>query len=195
MGVAGPNRRGGGGEAPRGSARQGAVGQTNGTGPRPRQSRLGAGNGRRPPITATVGKNGKLSFTIPSDYAAGRDVQQRIMADVERAGFHPDSAFAIRIALEEGLVNAIRHGNRLDASKKVHVEAIVSPARVEIEIEDEGPGFDRTGVPDPRSEENLYRPCGRGLLLIESYMTEAAWDRGGRRLRMAKENRPAELPR
>src|SRR3954468_12886552 len=63
---------------------------------------------------ATVGRaTMRHSFTIPSDYTASRDVQIRIMEDVENNGFDPESVFAIRIALEEALVNAIRPANRL----------------------------------------------------------------------------------
>ena len=117
----------------------------------------------------------KHSFTIPSDFTACNDIQLRIMEDVEQNGFDSESIFAIRIALEEALVNAIRHGNRLDPRKKVHVEAEVTRGRAEIVVEDEGPGFDRGTVPDPTADENLCRPSGRGILLIESYMSDVSW--------------------
>jgi serine/threonine-protein kinase RsbW len=128
----------------------------------------------------------KHSFTIPSDFTACNDIQLRIMEDVEQNGFDSESIFALRIALEEALVNAVRHGNRLDPRKKVHVEAEVTRGRAEIVVEDEGPGFDRGTVPDPTADENLCRPSGRGILLIESYMSDVSWERGGRRLRMVK---------
>jgi serine/threonine-protein kinase RsbW len=158
MGVAGSNRRGGGAGS----------------------SGAGASSGSS--------SAGSFRVTIPSDFNAGRDVQERILADVQRHGFSSDNTFAIRIALEEAMVNAIKHGNRLDASKKVHIESRVSPKRVEITIEDEGPGFDRSTIPNPTVDDNLERPSGRGILLIESYMDGVHWSRGGRRLRMVKEN-------
>lgn len=136
-----------------------------------------------------------LTFTIPSDFTAGRDVQRQVMAAVARNGFDDDSTFAVRIALEEALVNAIKHGNRQDPAKKVRVEATVTPERVDISVEDEGAGFDRGGVPDPTCDENICRPSGRGILLIESYMNDVRWDRGGRRIRMVKRNEPGTLPR
>lgn len=133
----------------------------------------------------------RRSFTIPSDYDAIRQVLDPVMADVAGGGYDTDSTFAIRISLEEALVNAIKHGNREDPRKAVRVESDVSPARAEIVIEDEGPGFDRQRVPDPTATENLCRPSGRGILLIESYMTDVKWERGGRRLRMVKRNETA----
>ena len=131
---------------------------------------------------------GSFRATIPSDFNAGRDVQERILADVQNQGFTSDNTFAIRIALEEAMVNAIKHGNGLDPAKKVHVESRVTPKRIEITIEDEGPGFERSSIPDPTDDDNLERPSGRGILLIESYMDDVRWSRGGRRLTMVKEN-------
>ena len=109
------------------------------------------------------------------------------MQDVAACGFDDETVFAIRISLEEAIVNAIRHGNRLDATKQVYVESHTAPGRCEIIVEDEGPGFDRHCIPDPTREENLCRPSGRGILLIESYMSDVRWERGGRRLWMLKE--------
>ncbi|MDP9173208.1 MAG: ATP-binding protein [Planctomycetota bacterium] len=132
--------------------------------------------------------NATIKITIGSDLAASRDVQRRILEHVARYKFNHQCTFAIKLALEEGLNNAIRHGNRLDPSKKVHVEARVTATEVEIVIEDEGSGFDRGVIPDPTLAENLEKTSGRGILLIEAYMNEVKWSRGGRRLRMIKRN-------
>lgn len=146
-------------------------------------------NGRR----AGRGKNGrpapaKLVFKIDSRHDAQLVAQEQILEQVEKAGFNGREFFGIKLALEEALVNAIRHGNRLDPAKHVRIEARIAPDKVEFLIEDEGPGFDRSGVPDPTADENLEKCSGRGILLIESYMSRVWWDRGGRRLRMIKEH-------
>ncbi len=178
MGFAGSNRRGNRGR-PAGRGGTGAD--------------AGNGNHSAGRATATPGDD-TLRFTFPSDYNEGFVVQKRILEDVERHGFSSGSTFAIRIALEEALINAIKHGNRLNRRKKVHVEARVTPQRVEIMVEDEGPGFDRCSVPDPTALENLTKCSGRGILLIEYYMNSVTWDRGGRRLRMVRQNGPDEVP-
>ena len=69
-------------------------------------------------------------MTIASDYSDAREVQRLIRDEVERAGFDADSQFAIKLALEEALINAIKHGNKLDKRKLVQVEWRVSPAAV-----------------------------------------------------------------
>ncbi|HEY8751309.1 MAG TPA: ATP-binding protein [Tepidisphaeraceae bacterium] len=143
----------------------------------------GGANGRR-------GAGGPLVFVINSNLAEGRDVQRQILEKVQTCGFRGTNFFAVNLALEEALVNAIKHGNRLDPNKKVKVHAKITPKKAEIMIEDEGPGFDRSSVPDPTVAENLEKCSGRGILLIEAYMTQVSWDRGGRRLRMVKINKP-----
>ena len=138
-----------------------------------------------------AGGDGPVRLTMATDMAAVRGVQDRIMAEVVRHGFDGQSQFAIKLALEEALVNAIRHGNRFDATKRVFVEYQVTARELDVSVEDEGPGFDRSGVPDPTLEENIEKCSGRGILLIESYMTSVNWSRDGRRMRMVKRNEPA----
>ena len=134
--------------------------------------------------------NDHLRFIIPSDFHEGRAIQKRIMEEVDKHRFHEDAVFAIRLALEEALINAIKHGNKQDRRKKVRIQCRVTDLEAEIIIEDEGPGFDRTSVPDPTSEENLERLHGRGILLMEAYMHVIEWSNNGRRVRMIRKNEP-----
>ena len=129
-----------------------------------------------------------LKFTIDSDFAQGHEVRDRILQDVVRCGYDSKSTWAIKLALEEAMINAMKHGNRMDPRKKVHIEAKVGPRQTEIVIEDEGPGFDRRRVPDPTADENLCKCSGGGILLIEAYMTSVKWTKQGRRLRMIRVN-------
>ena len=69
--------------------------------------------------------------------------------------------------IDEALVNALKHGNRYDARKKVIVAYEVSPDRITISVTDEGQGFTLEEVPDPTADKNLLKPSGRG---VRSYM-------------------------
>ncbi len=132
-----------------------------------------------------------MKFVLSSDPHKRReltDVQAQILDEVYKQKFNSDSVFAIKLALEESLINAVKHGNKNDPNKNVHVEAIISPRQVDLIIEDEGPGFDRTKVPDPTAPENLEKASGRGILLIESYMTSVDYSHNGRRVHMVKRN-------
>jgi serine/threonine-protein kinase RsbW len=96
-------------------------------------------------------------------------------------------AFAMRLALEEALVNAVKHGNGNDPAKSVRVSYRVTAQRVLTEVEDEGPGFDPGEVPDPTAPENLERSSGRGLFLMRSYMTWIRYNERGNRVALCKE--------
>jgi serine/threonine-protein kinase RsbW len=126
-------------------------------------------------------------LVIASDLAEARRVQSAIEAALQEAGhFGEHEIFAIKLAIEEALVNAIKHGNQLDRAKTVRVAFRVERDRFDVQITDEGPGFDPGDVPDPTAPENLERPCGRGLLLMRYYMNEVSYADRGRSVRMSK---------
>jgi serine/threonine-protein kinase RsbW len=131
-----------------------------------------------------------FKFAIGSNYDSAQNVQSAIMDEVRRRKFDPTAEFAIRVSLHEALTNAIKHGNRMEESKKVAVSAKVGNRRVEIVVEDEGGGFDPEAVPDPTLDCNILRPSGRGIHLIETYMDQVEWSRGGRRVKMIRRNAP-----
>jgi len=131
-------------------------------------------------------RNGCTEVIIPSDPARARQVQEDVEQALKAAHFEEKDVFGIRLALEEAIVNAIKHGNQLDLSKRVHIKYHVTPGRFEIHIKDEGPGFDPEDVPDPMAPENLERECGRGLLLMKHYMTEVVFHPPGNAVSMIK---------
>jgi serine/threonine-protein kinase RsbW len=102
------------------------------------------------------------------------------------AAYSHKEVFGVRLALEEAIVNAFKHGNRGDPNKSVRIRSRVSGKRLLVQIEDEGDGFDPRSVPDPTAPENLERACGRGLLLMRSYMTSVRYNRRGNRVTMCK---------
>jgi serine/threonine-protein kinase RsbW len=111
---------------------------------------------------------------------------REILSALEAGGFSQDDIFAVHLALEEAFLNAVKHGNRMDPTKKVTIEYAVDREKVEIRMTDEGPGFDPASIPDPRVGKNLYRPEGRGLLLIRSYMHTVEYSERGNSLRMVR---------
>jgi serine/threonine-protein kinase RsbW len=134
----------------------------------------------------TYSPDGPAEFVISSDPLEACRVQEQIERQLASHHFDEREIFGIKLALEEALVNAIKHGNGMDRNKHVHIRYHVQPDRFEIGIADEGCGFDPGAVPDPRAEENLERPSGRGLLLMRHYMTEVVYHPPGNRLTMSK---------
>lgn len=127
-----------------------------------------------------------VEVTIASDYAEARGIQSLIADALRASGYTEHDIFAIMLALEEALVNAIKHGNQLDLDKHVSVSYTVTAERVDIWITDEGPGFNPDEVPDPTAIENIERPCGRGLLLMRGFMNGVHYNAKGNTVHMWK---------
>lgn len=134
----------------------------------------------------------RRSVVLESRPSALEPSCREILTALEAGGFSQDDIFAVHLALEEAFLNAVKHGNRMDPTKKVTIDYLVDREKVEIQMTDEGPGFDPGRIPDPRVGKNLYRPEGRGLLLIRSYMHSVEYSAQGNSLRMVRcKSRPA----
>ena len=131
--------------------------------------------------------DGRFAMTIPSDTAAGMEAQQRILGRLEALGFAGRDLTHMQLALEEAIINAIKHGNREDEDKVVKIVCDLGPDRAKVVIRDQGEGFDPEDVPDPTAEENLDKASGRGILLMRSFMTELSYADGGRQLTLVKD--------
>jgi serine/threonine-protein kinase RsbW len=133
-----------------------------------------------------VGPQYSTDVEILSDPAEARKLQEEIERQLKDTLFSEKEIFSIKLALEEALINAIKHGNQFDRNKKVRISYSVHRDRFDIFIKDEGTGFDPADVPDPTAIENLERPCGRGLMLMRYYMTEVSFSSTGNSVSMSK---------
>ncbi len=68
----------------------------------------------------------EFQVAIPSKTGEGQAVQERIVSLLEQLEYPPRDVFGVRLALEEALVNAIKHGNGMVPSKLVRIECRVS---------------------------------------------------------------------
>lgn len=127
-------------------------------------------------------------MVIPSDLKAARQVERTLLREVVRHGYTEAAVFAIKLALEEGLNNAIRHGNHFDPGKFVEIAYEVSNEKTCITIKDEGQGFDPDVVPDPTANENIEKPGGRGIMLMRAYMDEVSYNDRGNEVHIVKLN-------
>jgi len=98
--------------------------------------------------------------------------EEAVLKEAQELGFDEDDLHKIGMSVRECMVNAVVHGNRYNARKKVHVMIQRTSDRLSIVIQDEGEGFDMSELPDPLANENLLRHSGRGLLLIQAFMDE-----------------------
>jgi serine/threonine-protein kinase RsbW len=113
-----------------------------------------------------------LERSLDSTLESVDSAEELALGVAQRAGFDDDDLMKIGMAVRESMVNAVVHGNRYSAHKKVRFSVAHSPERFTIRIADEGEGFDFEGLPDPLAPENLMRTSGRGIFLIRSFMDE-----------------------
>ncbi len=123
-----------------------------------------------------------------SSLQQARAVEAEILSCCEKHHFGEADIFALKLALEEALVNAVKHGNKLDPAKQVKVHYRVTDQRVDVAVEDQGPGFNPAELPNPTDDENLERCCGRGILLMRAYMSSVVFNPQGNKVTLTKFN-------
>ncbi|MHC4443059.1 MAG: ATP-binding protein [Planctomycetota bacterium] len=126
-------------------------------------------------------------LVIPSELHAARQVEEKIVAEAEKFGYPEDSAFAIRLALEEAIVNAHKHGNGSDPNKQIVVSYEANPHRLVIRVRDQGKGFDPAVIPDPTEPNRISLPYGRGIMLMRAYLDEVTYNQQGNEVQLIKE--------
>jgi serine/threonine-protein kinase RsbW len=110
--------------------------------------------------------------------------------ELESHHYGRHDTFAVRLAFEEAVANAVTHGNRGDSAKGVTVELVVNDAKVEMTISDEGPGFDIAHLEDPTTEENIMREFGRGVMLMRGFMDTVRFNDTGNCVCLVKHRSP-----
>jgi len=121
-----------------------------------------------------------IAVRVPSDIDVVEEAVDLVARHCLASGVPARAArFVVRVALCEALANAILYGNRSDPEKRVEVRVEVGPDSLELSVEDEGPGFDPTAVPDPTDTAHLEDENGRGLFLIRQLVDEVRFNKQG----------------
>ena len=141
-------------------------------------------------MSAHAGQVVRLEFTSAFEML---DFVQVVSEHLGRAvGLDDDARHWVGVAIRESVINAIKHGNRNDSTKHVHVDFETSShtvPEISIRVRDEGEGFDPELIADPLAPENLLKSSGRGIFLIKSFMDQVSVQRapeGGMEVRMTK---------
>ena len=130
----------------------------------------------------------KIEFEVPSVISLMHGILDYLMKRIEKIGIVSSQDSNLFIALDEAFVNAVKHGNKFDATKLVRITAEVSTQEARFTIEDEGEGFNVAEIPDPTDTENLFKTSGRGVLIIHNVMDEVRYNERGNRLEMVKKS-------
>jgi serine/threonine-protein kinase RsbW len=126
-------------------------------------------------------------MTIPADPSAIPAVVDGVTQVLHDKQWPEADVMAVELALQEAVANAIRHGCGNDPSKTLQCIVTCDEAgEVMIVVRDPGSGFDPSKIANPLDPENLLKPSGRGIFLINGLMDEVGYTDGGRALRMKK---------
>ena len=113
-----------------------------------------------------------LEQVLESSLESVDQAEETVLREAEMLGFDEDDLHRIGISVRECMVNAVVHGNRYNARKKVHLKVRRAPDSLTVWVADEGDGFDPASLPDPLAGENLLRQSGRGVLMMQAFMDE-----------------------
>ena len=137
--------------------------------------------------------------TVCIDFESRMDILEPIQAFVDRlaavGGLDEDGVHDLSVSVRECVVNALKHGNKLDSTKRVSVAFGLSKGAIEVWIQDQGAGFDPDAVPDATAPENILNAAGRGLFFMKAFMTEVEYmfpPEGGTVVRLLKKVEKAE---
>ncbi len=125
----------------------------------------------------TMGHNSRADTEIverflDSTLESVDSAEELALQEAEKAGVPEDDLHKIAMAVRESMVNAVVHGNRYNAHKKVRLSVFKRPGEFVVRIADQGEGFDYEHLPDPLANENLLRHSGRGIFLIKAFMDD-----------------------
>ncbi len=145
------------------------------------------------PMLSVLGMTGvtveQTELSLPSRLEAVAEGANAVAEFLNRAGVSEEAAFGIDMAVREGIANAVIHGNKLDEAKVVKITVAKSANTLEINVRDQGQGFNLDTISDPTAAENILKTSGRGIFLMRNFMDEVGWTalpEGGTVLRMIK---------
>lgn len=128
----------------------------------------------------------KISETIPSRLELTPDLISSLVEKLYYLPLDEYIVFNVKLALQEAVINAVEHGNKMQSDLLVQVDIVADPQRITIEVTDQGKGFDYKAIPNPTETENIEKLRGRGIFLIRHAMDNIEFTNKGRTIRMIK---------
>ena len=124
--------------------------------------------------------------SLKSEPETASALVRQVVQKLKKLAWPESDVFAVHMALEEALMNAIKHGNASDPSKDVSVLMRIRTNSFYAKIKDEGQGFDPDNVPDPCDEANLDKASGRGVALIKNFVDFVEYNAAGNMVEFMK---------
>jgi anti-sigma regulatory factor (Ser/Thr protein kinase) len=135
---------------------------------------------RRSAITDDTGPGTQVSLRLPSDVAC---IEEAVALLTHHCLSGSDDQgrmrFRLEVVLAEAIANAIVRGNQQDPAKSVAVEVRLRPAHIQIDVTDEGDGFNPAAVPEPLTPERIRDESGRGIFLMRHLADQVVFNKRG----------------
>jgi serine/threonine-protein kinase RsbW len=134
-------------------------------------------------------ENDRVEIRLPSKLRYLAVVDAVVQSFASEMSLDPDDVNNISTAAIEAASNAIEHANKFDESKTVTFRIRGAGNVVDVEIDDQGPGFDPKPYERELGPEDLLKLRGRGIFIMRSFMDEVRFSRlaaGGMRVHLRK---------
>ena len=122
-----------------------------------------------------------IKISIPSLIENIKIIESFIDNAKEKFHIDDDIYGNIMISVTECVSNAILHGNKGDASKKVDLELHFDEEEIKFIIKDEGNGFEFDELKDPTAPENIDKAGGRGIFIMKHLADDVSFEEEGRK--------------
>lgn len=133
----------------------------------------------------------KVDELVSSTVKVISPIVDKLMRLLKESCCPPEEEFAVEMVLREALANAIIHGNRQDAHKKVRICCACDAKRgILIVVKDQGKGFDSSKILNPLFRQQIHSEHGRGIYLINLLVDEVQFRRGGSEIHIRKDFHP-----
>lgn len=130
--------------------------------------------------------NKASSVQIKSTLSETSKFTQSLLKHLQDFCVDEAAVFDIKLALEEALINAVKHGSKNKSALSIEIDYSISDSSFKISIQDQGSGFNYKGLQDPTAGKNLLKTQGRGIYLIRHLMDEVSFNKSGNKITMIK---------
>lgn len=129
--------------------------------------------------------NLKFRLKLQSTHEESERVPDFVLDIESEASLTEEESSTLMLLLSEAVTNAIKHGNKYDASKNVDIDIDITDEEIVSKVADEGDGFDPDDTKNPLEEENLLDASGRGIFLIREFSDHVEYMDGGRAIKFS----------
>ncbi len=128
-------------------------------------------------IANSISDGQSIELRLPSRLGYEKVAMNTAASVAKLMGFADDRVEDLKTAVAEACINAMEHGNKLDASLSVGVVLSISDNSLEVKVSDTGDG-PKSSPHTPDIDKKMLGEedsRGMGMFLIQALVDEAEW--------------------